>query len=174
MDDRSRSLAARLFATRVNTAIVPTYDTAFTPNAKPAPNAATTAPAMTGPTALAKAADTELSATVEVSMDRGTRSGKSECQPGRSKATPNPSASPHPRRMLGVIQSRTMNRAMVAAMSPIPVCVTRTTDALSNRSASTPAGRAKTSRGRLREAAIQPTQIGEAVSSHINQDPAVI
>jgi hypothetical protein len=53
MDERSRSLTARLFPTSIKTATTPMYDTALIPNANPAPKAATAAPAMMGPTALA-------------------------------------------------------------------------------------------------------------------------
>ena len=127
---------------------------------------------MAGPTARATLKATELSATAEAIIPRGTRSGTNDCHAGRLNATPTPRTSPSPSKTPGVIHPLKETHAIAAAAKPERLWATIITFVRSNRSATAPASTARKRVGSRLEATISPTQVADPVSSSINHDPA--
>jgi len=152
--------------------MTPRYESALSAKAICAPDTTINSPPRAGPIALATLNATELSATALATMPRGTRSGTVACHEGRLNASPTPSNRPRASRRLGVIRSSAASSAIAPAASPIVDCAATRTHRRSNMSATAPAARERKSNGSVADAAINPTQVADPVSSSISQDAA--
>src|SRR5262249_37101587 len=125
---------------------------------------------MVGPTARETLKATPVRVIASGKSLRGTNSGTIACHAGLFSAEPRPKVNVSTNSDQGVISRLMVSTPISIATTNIHVCVTNSSLRRSIRSAMAPAGKAKSTMGRLPAVLTSATNIGEPVKENINQD----
>src|SRR5258708_16863902 len=134
------------------------------------PDTATIKQPKAGPMARAMLMPTALNVIAAGKSGGRTNSGVIACQTGLLMADPTPSRKVSESRRAGVIWPINARTPIAPAATTIQLCSTRSKRRRSTTSASAPAGRARSTIGRLPAVSTSATSTGEVVNEVINHD----